>query len=331
MRQLVSLLIGAFMTVTIANAAPEAAPQGRYAVAVHGGAGRYDYNQFSAEQKAAYHAGLREALLAAQKVLEGNGTAVDAVVAGATLLENNPLFNAGKGAVLNSEGEVELDASIMNGKTLEAGAVAGLKTTRNPILAARAVMEKSQHVMLQAAGAEAFAKSQGLEQVPNSYFITPERKKQLERAQASREAVNLSKFGTIGVVVLDRHGNLAAGTSTGGLTNKQWGRVGDSPIIGAGTYADNASCAVSATGHGEYFIRATVARTICALVEFKGLSLEDAANAVVKDKLVQMGGEGGVIAVDPKGNIALVMNTPGMFRGSLREGEEPYTGILGED
>jgi len=323
------------MTVSIANAAPEAAPKsenaGRYAVAVHGGAGRYDYNQFTAEQTAAYHAGLREALLAAQKVLEANGPAMDAVTAAAVVLENNPLFNAGKGAVLNAAGEVELDASIMNGKTLEAGAVAGLKTTKNPILAARAVMEKSQHVMLQAAGAEAFAKAQGLEQVPNSYFITPERKKQLEKAQASREAVNLSKFGTIGVVVLDRHGNLAAGTSTGGLTNKQWGRVGDSPIIGAGTYADNNSCAVSATGHGEYFIRATVARTICALVEFKGLSLEDAANAVVKDQLVKMGGEGGIIAVDPKGNIALVMNTPGMFRGSLKEGEEPYTGILGND
>ena len=331
MRQLVSLLIGAFMTVTAANAAPEAASQGRYAVAVHGGAGRYDYNQFSAEQKAAYHAGLREALLAAEKVLAANGKAVDAVVAAATVLEDNPLFNAGKGAVLNSEGEVELDASIMDGKTLEAGAVAGLKTTKNPILAARAVMDKSQHVMLQAAGAEAFAKAQGLEQVPNSYFITPERKQQLERARASQEKVNLSKFGTIGVVVLDRHGNLAAGTSTGGLTNKQWGRVGDSPIIGAGTFADNASCAVSATGHGEYFIRATVARTICALVEFKGLSLEDAANAVVKDKLVKMGGEGGVIAVDRKGEIALVMNTPGMFRGSLKEGGEPYTGILGND
>ena len=336
MRQLVSLLIGAFMTVTAANAAPEAAPHeaapvGRYAVAVHGGAGRYDYKQFSEEQKAAYHAGLREALLAAEKVLAANGKAVDAVVAAAIVLEDNPLFNAGKGAVLNSEGEVELDASIMDGKTLEAGAVAGLKTTKNPILAARAVMDESQHVMLQAAGAEAFAKAQGLEQVPNSYFITPDRKRQLERARASQEKVNLSKFGTIGVVVLDRHGDLAAGTSTGGLTNKQWGRVGDSPIIGAGTYADNASCAVSATGHGEYFIRATVARTICALVEFKGLSLEEAANAVVKDKLVKMGGEGGVIAVDRKGNIALVMNTPGMFRGALKEGEKPYTGILGND
>lgn len=339
MRQLLTLLIGAFMTANIASAAPGAAPKttpetgatGRYAVAVHGGAGRYDYHQFTAEQQAAYHAGLREALLAAQKVLEANGSALDAVAAAAVVLEDNPLFNAGKGAVLNSEGEVELDASIMNGQTLEAGAVAGLKTTKNPILAARAVMEKSQHVMLQAAGAEAFAKAQGLEQVPNSYFITPGRKQQLERAKARQEKVNLSKFGTIGVVALDRHGNLAAGTSTGGLTNKQWGRVGDSPIIGAGTYADNNSCAVSATGHGEYFIRATVARTICALMEFKGLSLEDAANTVVKNQLVKMGGEGGIIAVDPQGNIALVMNTPGMFRGSLKEGENPYTGIMGED
>ncbi|MCH8684556.1 isoaspartyl peptidase/L-asparaginase family protein [Pedomonas mirosovicensis] len=315
------------MTANIANAAP----QGRYAIAVHGGAGRYDYNQFTDEQKAAYHAGLREALLTAKQVLEANGTAVDAVQAAAIKLENNPLFNAGKGAVLNSAGEVELDSSIMDGKTLAAGAVAGLKTTKSPITAARTVMEKSEHVMLQGAGADAFAKAQGLEQVPNSYFITPERKKQLENAQASKEKVNLSKFGTIGVVVLDRYGNLAAGTSTGGLTNKQWGRVGDSPIIGAGTYADNNSCAVSATGHGEYFIRATVARTICALVEFKGMPLQEAAEFVVKDKLVKMGGEGGVIAVDAHGNIALVMNTPGMFRGSLKEGEEPFTGILAGD
>lgn len=319
------------MTANIANAAPQAAPQGRYAIAVHGGAGRYDYNQFTDEQKAAYHAGLREALLTAKQVLEANGTAVDAVQAAAIKLENNPLFNAGKGAVLNSAGEVELDSSIMDGKTLAAGAVAGLKTTKSPITAARTVMEKSEHVMLQGAGADAFAKAQGLEQVPNSYFITPERKKQLENAQASKEKVNLSKFGTIGVVVLDRYGNLAAGTSTGGLTNKQWGRVGDSPIIGAGTYADNNSCAVSATGHGEYFIRATVARTICALVEFKGMPLQEAAEFVVKDKLVKMGGEGGVIAVDAHGNIALVMNTPGMFRGSLKEGEEPFTGILAGD
>lgn len=320
------------MTANIANAAPQAAaPEGRYAVAVHGGAGRYDYNQFTDEQKAAYHAGLREALLAAKQVLEANGTAVDAVQAAAIKLEDNPLFNAGKGAVLNSEGEVELDSSIMDGKTLAAGAVAGLKTTKSPITAARTVMEKSEHVMLQGAGADAFAKAQGLEQVPNSYFITPERKKQLENAKAAKEKVNLSKFGTIGVVVLDRYGNLAAGTSTGGLTNKQWGRVGDSPIIGAGTYADNNSCAVSATGHGEYFIRETVARTICALVEFKGMPLQEAAELVVKDKLVKMGGEGGVIAVDPHGNIALVMNTPGMFRGSLKEGEEPFTGILADD
>ena len=319
------------MTANIANAAPEAATEGRYAIAVHGGAGRYDYDQFSEEEKAAYKAGLKDALLAARKVLEANGTALDAVTAAAMSLENNPLFNAGKGAVLNAEGEVELDAAIMRGDTLEAGAVTGIKTVKNPILAARAVMEQSQHVMLQSAGAEAFARSVGLEQVPNSYFITPHRREQLEKAKASKEAMNISKFGTIGAVALDRHGNVAAATSTGGMTNKQWGRVGDSPVIGAGTYADNASCAVSATGHGEYFIRATVARTICALVEYKGLSLEDAANQVVRDKLVKMGGEGGIIAVNTKGDVVLVMNTPGMFRGSLKEGGEPYTAILADE
>lgn len=315
------------MTANIADAAPA----GRYAIAIHGGAGRYEYDQFTAAQKAEYHAGLKAALEAAQKVLEGNGTALDAVTAAAVSLENNPLFNAGKGAVLNSEGEAELDAAIMDGKTLDAGALAGLKTTKNPILAARAVMEKSPHVMLQGVGGDTFARETGLEQVPNTYFITPSRKAQLEKAKASKEAMNISKFGTIGAVAVDRHGNVAAATSTGGMTNKRWGRVGDSPIIGAGTYADNNSCAVSATGHGEYFIRTTVARTICALVEYKGMTVQAAADAVVKDKLAKMGGEGGVIVVDTKGNIALVMNTPGMFRGSLREGEKPYTAILANE
>lgn len=309
----------------------DGAPDGRYAVAVHGGAGRYGADQFTDAQKAAYHAALTEALAAARGVLEADGTAVDAAEAAIVVLEDTPLFNAGRGAVLTHEGVAELDAAIMDGATLAAGSVAGVTTTRWPIRAARAVMEKSEHVMLQGAGADAFARAAGLEQVANSYFITPERQRQLERARARGEAANISKFGTVGAVVRDRHGNLAAATSTGGLTNKRWGRVGDSPVIGAGTYADNASCAVSATGHGEYFIRATVARTICALVEMKGMALADAVRQVVHGKLVALGGEGGVIAVDAHGNIALETNIAGMFRGWQREGEPPRTAIMADE
>jgi beta-aspartyl-peptidase (threonine type) len=233
------------------------------------------------------------------------------------LLEDNPLFNAGKGAVLAHDGYAELDASIMEGRSLAAGAVTGLRHVKNPIDLARRVMENSPHVFLSGSGAEEFALTQGLTLVPNEYFVTPTRKRQLERVLQGRVQVRneLQGLGTVGAVAVDAQGNVAAATSTGGMTNKRWGRIGDAPVIGAGTYANNASCAVSATGHGEYFIRSVVAYDICALVEYRGWTLEKAAKEVVHGKLVQRGGEGGIIAVDPKGNVVMQFNSPGMFRG----------------
>ncbi len=300
----------------------------RFAIAVHGGAGRYTIDQFSAAEQAGYHHSLSQALQAAEAVLLKNGSAIDAVETAVVTLENDPLFNAGYGAVLAHDGTAYLDAAIMDGATLSAGCVAALQRTQNPIVAARAVMERSPHVMLAGPAADAFAAFAGLVQVDNSYFIIPPRVAQLAAAKAAGDDFNISKFGTVGAVVCDRFGNIAAATSTGGMTNKRWGRVGDTCIIGAGTYADNASCAVSATGHGEYFIRTTAARTVAALVEYMGYSVADAVNYVLHKILASMGGEGGMIAVDSKGNMALDSNTSGMFRGSLREGEAVLTGIL---
>jgi beta-aspartyl-peptidase (threonine type) len=242
---------------------------------------------------------------------------LDAVTTAVRLLEDNPLFNAGRGAVLAHDGRAYLDASIMSGKDLSAGAVTGVTTVRHPIDLARRVMEDSPHVMLSGEGAEEFAGLKGLERVPNDWFITPTRRQQLDRVLQGRSAPRneLQGLGTVGAVAVDARGDVAAATSTGGMTNKRWGRIGDAPIIGAGTYANNASCAVSATGHGEYFIRSVVAHDICALVEYKGWSLERAAKEVVQGKLVQRGGEGGIIAVDPQGNLVLEFNSPGMFRG----------------
>jgi L-asparaginase / beta-aspartyl-peptidase len=301
---------------------------GRYALAVHGGAGSYTATQFSLEQQTAYRTALAEAVAAGETVLAASGSALDAVEAAVVALEDCPLFNAGRGAVLTADGKVELDAAIMCGATLDAGAVAGLRTTRNPVKAARAVMQGSPHVMFHGVGGDAFAAAAGLPQVDNAYFETPERLAQLARAQAKGAPVSLGKFGTVGAVAVDRAGDLAAATSTGGLTNKRPGRVGDSPIIGAGTYAKNGACAVSATGHGEYFIRLTLARDIAALMEYSGLSLQQAAERMVCETLKSMGGEGGVIAVDGRGELALVMNTSGMFRGWVHEGEGVQTGIL---
>jgi L-asparaginase / beta-aspartyl-peptidase len=307
-----------------------AAPKIPYAIAVHGGAGVYEPDKITPDKRAAYEAGLTDALHAAQAVLEKDGTALDAVQAAIMVLEDNPNFNAGRGAVLTYSGEVELDASLMDGATLKAGAVAGVKTIKNPIAAARKVMDNSPHVMLAREGAEAFAREQGLEIVPNAYFITERRQDELLRAKASTQAARLLKLGTVGAVVRDRHGNIAAGTSTGGMTNKRWGRIGDSPIIGAGTYADNNSCAVSGTGWGEYFIRATVARSICALVEYKKMPLAKAVKQTL-DHVAKLGGDGGVIAIDAKGHIVLDQNTPGMFRGYLREGGALALGIHAKD
>ncbi|HEX6939934.1 MAG TPA: isoaspartyl peptidase/L-asparaginase, partial [Longimicrobiales bacterium] len=274
--------------------AQDAHGNGDIVIAIHGGAGTIRRGDMTPELEQAYRAKLEEALRAGYAILEKGGTSLDAVVAAIVVMEDSPLFNAGKGAVFTSEGKNELDAAIMDGATLRAGAVAGVTRVKNPIRLARAVMEHSPHVMLAGAGAEAFAGEQGLELVDPSYFFTQHRWDALQRAKAEAAGTPVSrpdgpqaffpddrKFGTVGAVALDRHGNLAAGTSTGGMTTKRWGRIGDSPIIGAGTYANNASCAVSATGHGEYFIRNVVAHDICARVEYGGQTLEEAANYVV--------------------------------------------------
>lgn len=289
-----------------------------FAIAIHGGAGTLSRNEMSAAQEKEYLDGLTAALDAGYAVLSRGGASLDATIAAVRVLEDNPLFNAGRGAVLNRDGMAELDASLMDGRTLSAGAVTGLRHIKNPIDLARLVMEKSPHVMLVGAGAEEFARSQGVEFVSNEYFRTPARQKQLERnlrGEVAREN-ELEAYGTVGAVALDLAGNIAAATSTGGMTGKRWGRVGDSPIIGAGTYANNASCAVSATGHGEYFIRTVVAHDICARVEYLKEPLAQAVDKVLNGKMKQLGGNGGVIAIDPKGGIVLDFNSEGMFRGA---------------
>ena len=287
-----------------------------FAIAVHGGAGTLSRRDTSAEQEQAYRSGLSEALDAGYALLERGAPSLDAAIAAVCVLEDNPLFNAGRGAVLTRDGAAELDASVMDGKTLKAGAVTGLKHVKNPITLARRVMDQSPHVMLVGAGAEEFARLQGVELVSNEYFRTPVRQSQLHRllAGSAEKENDLVAFGTVGAVALDAQGNVAAATSTGGMTGKRWGRVGDSPIIGAGTYANNASCAVSATGHGEYFIRSVVAHDICAQVEYLKLPLATAVGNVL-DKMKALGGNGGVIAVDPRGDIVLEFNSVGMFRG----------------
>jgi beta-aspartyl-peptidase (threonine type) len=289
-----------------------------YSIAIHGGAGTLPRSEMSPQLEAQYRADLQKALDAGFKVLADGGTSLDAVATSVRMLEDSPLFNAGKGAVFNREAQVELDAAIMDGATLRAGAVAGLKHIRNPIDLARLVMEQSQHVLLIGSGAEEFALDHGMTLVPNSYFHTERRREQLERARRGDKlaAIKLNYFGTVGAVARDQKGTIAAATSTGGMTGKRPGRVGDSPIIGAGTYANNETCAISGTGHGEFFIRQVVAHDIHALMEYRGMSLEQAVNEVVKKKLVERKGEGGVIAVDAKGNLALVFNTEGMFRGA---------------
>jgi len=322
LRHAALVAMASILTVsTAATAAPSAAEQPatprRLAIAIHGGAGVIAREQLGADGGAAYRQGLEAALDAGYAVLEAGGSSLDAVTTAVRLLEDNPLFNAGRGAVLAHDGRAYLDASIMSGKDLSAGAVTGVTTVRHPIDLARRVMEDSPHVMLSGEGAEEFAGLKGLERVPNDWFITPTRRQQLDRVLQGRSAPRneLQGLGTVGAVAVDARGDVAAATSTGGMTNKRWGRIGDAPIIGAGTYANNASCAVSATGHGEYFIRSVVAHDICALVEYRGWSLERAAKEVVQGKLVQRGGEGGIIAVDPKGNLVLEFNSPGMFRG----------------
>lgn len=295
-----------------------------FGMVVHGGAGTMTRDELSPEDERLYREALDGALRHGYEILHGGGTSLDAVESTLRILEDSPLFNAGKGAVFTHEGTNELDASIMDGSSLEAGAVAAVRRIRNPIGAARAVLERSPHVLLVGEGAEAFAADEGLALVDPEYFHTERRWRQLleRRGEAGEPVPGEEKrdpmaFGTVGAVALDRHGNLAAGTSTGGLTNKRYGRVGDSPIIGAGTYADNRSVAVSATGQGEYLIRSVAAKSIAAWMALGGMPVSRAADRVVLEELTDLGGLGGVIAIDAEGNVAMSFNTPGMYRGRV--------------
>ena len=309
----------------------------KYAIAIHGGAGTILRTNMTNEIEKKYKTALNDSILAGENILLNSGLAIDAVEASIRSLENNPLFNAGRGSVFSHEGEHEMDASIMNGKDLMAGAIAGVKNVKNPITLAKSVMQHSNHVFMAGQGAEVFAKQLNIEMAPNEYFFEQMRYDQLIQAKAN-DRIDLDhvdnkfengekKFGTVGAVALDVFGNISAGTSTGGMTNKKHGRVGDTPIIGAGTYANNQTCAVSCTGHGEFFIRSVVAYDISCLIEYKGFSLKEACNLVVKDKLVKIGGEGGLIALDARGNIELCFNSEGMYRASKKSNEEVYLGI----
>ncbi len=302
-----------------------------YAIAIHGGAGTITRASMTPEKEAAYRTALDSALLIGETVLQNGGTALDAVEKTITFLEDCPLFNAGRGAVFTHEGRNELDASIMDGSNQKAGAVGSVMTVKNPIRLARAVMDQSEHVFLTGRGAEQFALEHQIEAVDPKWFYTEERWKTLQEMLAEEKAKGKTgslepatrdyKFGTVGCAAMDKQGHLAAGTSTGGMTNKRWNRLGDSPVIGAGTYASDDACAVSCTGHGEFFIRYAVAHDVWALMSYKGLSLAEAADYVVNKKLVEKGGEGGLIAVDKNGNIALPFNSEGMYRGYAKPGE----------
>jgi len=304
----------------------------RWSLAIHGGAGTLERKDMTPAKDAAYRAALQAALDAGTAVLRSGGSSLDAITAVITRLEEDEKFNAGKGAVYTWDGTHELDASIMDGSTRAAGAVAGVTTVRNPILLARKVMEDSPHVMLAGEGAEQFAAEKGLELVPNSFFNTPQRLEALKRMKKDKlSALDVDiKFGTVGAVALDARGNLAAGTSTGGMTGKRWGRIGDAPIIGAGTYAENGVCAVSATGWGEFFIRVGVARTICARMAMKDESAQAAADATIAD-VGKLGGDGGVIVVGANGDAVFSMNTSGMYRGRATSAGVNEVAIYGDE
>lgn len=331
MKRFLPLLLLLSACALIAGERPE------YAVALHGGAGTILKENMTPEKEKAYQTAIESALRTAENILKDGGTAVDAVAAAIVIMEDSPLFNAGKGAVFTNQGRNELDASIMDGSDLNAGAVSGVTIVKNPILLAQKVMTDSKHVLLSTTGAEAFAKEAGVELVKNEYFFTQsrwdtlERIRKTEKESAGSADFKTGKHGTVGVVALDKKGNIAAGTSTGGLTNKRWGRVGDSPIIGAGTYANNETVGVSATGQGEFFIRRAVAFDIHALMAYKDMSVQDASDDVIQKKLVKMDARGGVVAMDKNGNVAYSFNTPGMYRGHLRAGEKPYVGIYKND
>jgi L-asparaginase / beta-aspartyl-peptidase len=322
----------------------------KWGLVIHGGAGTIVKENMTPELEAAYTKKLNEALNAGYAVLEKGGSALDAVEASIEIMEDSPLFNAGKGSVFTNKGTNEMDAAIMDGTKLKAGSVAGVKTVKNPIKAARAVMEKSEHVILSGDGADAFAKKTGLKIVDQKYFYDEKRWQQLQAALKAEtnetDEKNIKeekikkevtedvvpeiidkKHGTVGCVALDKKGNLAAGTSTGGMTNKKFGRIGDAPIIGAGTYANNKTCAVSCTGHGEYFIRYTAASTVSAMMQYGNKKLNDAANIVIHELLLEAGGEGGLIAIDANGNVAMPFNTKGMYRGIKLSDNTQYIGI----
>jgi beta-aspartyl-peptidase (threonine type) len=342
-RLICATIAWAFVAAAVAQSAPHK-PSPHWAIVVHGGAGVIERASMNPQMEAAYRASIKQAIEAGAQVLDRGGTSLDAVEAAIRVMEDDPLFNASRGAVFTADGKTELNAAIMDGATLRAGAVAGVTHTRYPITLARAVMEKTPYVFLVGPGADAFSIQDGMEQADPSYFFTESRwqslVKQLQEegkpipprpvgapppAQAVpvaqlQESADTRRYGTVGVVALDRHGNIAAGTSTGGLQGKRPGRVGDSPIIGAGTYASNQSCAVSATGTGEYFIRLTVAREVCSLVQFKGFKLQQAVDEVIHKELEVLHGDGGVIALTPDGQLAWSFNTPGMFRARLSEG-----------
>ena len=339
------------MATTLAAGAQQTSSH-RWAIVLHGGAGVIQRASMNPQLEADYRASLKLAIEAGAHVLDRGGSSLDAVEAAIRILEDDPLFNAGRGSVFAADGSIEMDAAIMDGPTLNAGAVADVTHTRHPISLARAVMEKSPHVFLVGPGADAFSVQAGLEQEPQSFFFTERRWqsliKQLQQEGltipprpegapppavpiADLEPPEAHKWGTVGVVALDRKGNIAAGTSTGGTQAKRWGRVGDSPIIGAGTYASNQSCAVSATGTGEYFIRLTVAREVCSLVQYKGMKLQQAVDEVIHKELDAIHGDGGVIAIAPDGQMAWSFNAPGMFRARLSEGGKLELGIYNDE
>ena len=322
-----------------AETSPNSSPN--FGLVIHGGAGTILKANMTDSLEAAYREVLERAVRAGHEILANGGEAMEAVTASINIMEDSPLFNAGKGAVFTHEETNELDASVMDGATLNAGAVAGVTHIKNPIDLAVEVMDNSDHVMLAGAGAEVFAQTRGIELVDPSYFYTERRFRSLQRIK-EREKTELdhdgqasafdpfikdSKFGTVGCAALDKHGNLAAGTSTGGMTNKRWNRIGDAPIIGAGTYANNATCAVSSTGWGEYFIRAMVAHDISAMMEYKGTSLADAAREVIHEKVGGLGGDGGIVAIDKDGNVAMEFNTAGMYRAHMNAAGDLIIGI----
>lgn len=338
-----SLLMALIATSCISVSNNALSAEVPFAIAIHGGAGTIEKSKFTPKEEQAYRAKLTQAVEAGYKVLEQGGESLDAITAAIQVMEQSPYFNAGRGAVYTYDGSHELDASIMDGRNRQAGAVAGVKHVESPINLARLVMDNSVHVMLSGQGAEEFAKEQGIPLIENNLFDTDHRYKALLKAkqkldkakatskdyQAAHKALpNNYKMGTVGAVALDKNGNLAAGTSTGGMTAKRYGRIGDAPVIGAGTFAENESCAVSATGHGEYFIRYNVASDICARVKYQGKTITQAGDEVINGVLAPIGGTGGVIIVDTKGNISLPFNTSGMYRASKSNTQATYVGIF---